>query len=286
MKNLLISSISFFSLIGCTSAVDVSTAPQHAEMKEVSTLQSINWNEIAPEGVFTFTISEGSQKYTSDGIDSLVGGFSIDNIGAPLRMELTSEMKDLSVFVPNLALYDQNFELIKSYSSKVFDYDRNDFIAGEVLQGEVVLAFPAQVTKIYGLIYTTDKDLAETTEVIHPAKAFAIAKRVDQPTIADPVVAHNTYGTVIIDVETVDGSEFKRELYYGDKTKIANAANSSSVATSIVSPQPETHSFYISSIESAVAADDIPKALSLLDEAKALNIEGAQEAFVKAVNKK
>ncbi|CSC16930.1 maltose operon periplasmic protein [Vibrio cholerae] len=31
-------------------------------------------------------------------------------------------------------------------------------------------------------------------------------------------------------------------------------------------------------------ANDLPKALSLLDEAKALGIEGAQEVFVKAVN--
>lgn len=39
-----------------------------------------------------------------------------------------------------------------------------------------------------------------------------------------------------------------------------------------------------SSIERAVQANDLPKALSLLDEAKALGIEGAQEVFVKAVN--
>ncbi|MCZ6404968.1 transcriptional regulator, partial [Vibrio parahaemolyticus] len=45
-------------------------------------------------------------------------------------------------------------------------------------------------------------------------------------------------------------------------------------------------SYYHSSIEAAVAANDIPKALTLLDEAKELGIEGAQEVFVKAVNKK
>ncbi|QSA20889.1 transcriptional regulator, partial [Vibrio furnissii] len=44
--------------------------------------------------------------------------------------------------------------------------------------------------------------------------------------------------------------------------------------------------YYFSTIEKAVAANDIPKALSLLDEAKALGIEGAQEVFVKAVNRK
>ncbi len=48
--------------------------------------------------------------------------------------------------------------------------------------------------------------------------------------------------------------------------------------------QPETQSYYYKAIEQAVAAGDIPKALSLLDEAKALNIPGAQETFVRAVN--
>ncbi|MFA0521054.1 transcriptional regulator, partial [Vibrio sp. 10N.222.55.E8] len=44
--------------------------------------------------------------------------------------------------------------------------------------------------------------------------------------------------------------------------------------------------YYHNAIKAAVEADNIPKALSLLDEAKALGIEGAQEVFVKAVNKK
>jgi maltose operon protein len=35
-----------------------------------------------------------------------------------------------------------------------------------------------------------------------------------------------------------------------------------------------------------VESNNIDKALSLLDEAKALNIEGAQEVFVRAVNAK
>lgn len=48
--------------------------------------------------------------------------------------------------------------------------------------------------------------------------------------------------------------------------------------------QPESQAFYLSAIEKAVSTGDIPKALSLLDEAKALGIEGAQEVFVKAVN--
>jgi len=58
------------------------------------------------------------------------------------------------------------------------------------------------------------------------------------------------------------------------------------VVEKAIKAQPESQKFYLSAIEQAVAKGDIPKALSLLDEAKALNIPGAQEAFVKAVNSK
>ncbi|MGC9458394.1 MalM family protein, partial [Vibrio genomosp. F10 str. 9ZD137] len=49
---------------------------------------------------------------------------------------------------------------------------------------------------------------------------------------------------------------------------------------------PDQQSFYIDSIERAVNAGMLDKALALLEEAKALNVEGAQEAFIKAVNSK
>ena len=45
-------------------------------------------------------------------------------------------------------------------------------------------------------------------------------------------------------------------------------------------------SYYHNAIKVAVEANDIPKALTLLDEAKELGIEGAQTVFVKAINTK
>nr|MBF4426312.1 transcriptional regulator [Vibrio anguillarum] len=50
--------------------------------------------------------------------------------------------------------------------------------------------------------------------------------------------------------------------------------------------QIETKKYYISAIENAVNTGDVAKALSLLDEAKMLNVDGAQQAFIKAVNAK
>ncbi|MCZ8498490.1 hypothetical protein O9929_12520 [Vibrio lentus] len=58
-------------------------------------------------------------------------------------------------------------------------------------------------------------------------------------------------------------------------------------AAKVETIQPETQTYYHNANSSSGRRrHNIPKALSLLDEAKALGIEGAQEVFVKAVNKK
>lgn len=66
----------------------------------------------------------------------------------------------------------------------------------------------------------------------------------------------------------------------GDPLKVP-AVNKEPVVTEV---QPETVSFYSSAIQKAVAENNIPKALALLDEAKALGVKGAQQTFVKAIN--
>ncbi len=58
---------------------------------------------------------------------------------------------------------------------------------------------------------------------------------------------------------------------------------STDVAKTQIQVHPDTKTYY-SSIEEAVQANDLPKPLSLLDKAKAREIEGAQKVFWKAVN--
>lgn len=77
------------------------------------------------------------------------------------------------------------------------------------------------------------------------------------------------------------------QSYQADKSvekPAPKVVSEQTVVTTIV--QPETKKYYISAIENAVKAGDVAKALSLLDEAKMLNVDGAQQAFIKAVNAK
>ncbi|MDN3682007.1 MalM family protein [Vibrio tapetis subsp. quintayensis] len=286
MKSVLISTLSVFTLFGCASTTDVTTTPQSAEMQQVSNVRQINWNPVELSSSFSFDINTDSQRLHSMDIVSPVAGFVFDNDGRSSKLSISSPVKNLSVFAPNLAIYDQNFKLLRKYKSAAFDYDRNDFIAGEVLEGEVVLSFGSDVSKVYALIYTTDQDVSDSTVLIHPAKAFAIAKRVDPPAIDDPVAAHSYSGLVEVSLEPVSSNEVERTTYYGEEAALSavDIKETTTETKNSISATDETQTYYHNAIKTAVESGNIPKALSLLDEAKALNIKDAQSVFVKAVN--
>jgi len=280
MKSIIAASLSIFALVGCSSNVEISTQPLDSSSYSVKSLDHVNWQEISVPSQLLLNISESSQTYISDSFKGNIGAFSFAVSQSGVSIEITSPVRDLNVFAPNLAVYDQNFNLIRSYSSKEFDYDRNDFVVGEAFHGEISFLVPLDVTKLYVMVYTTEADLAEKTVLIHPAKAMAIAKRTDPPSIPDPVANHVSYGSVKVSVKQFSPkNNITGNGQTLDRTPFLERAPKASVVS-------ETRNYYLSSIKKSVEAGDIPKALSLLDEAKALGIEDAQEVFVKAVNAK
>ena len=269
-------------LFGCASHQDFSSTGSGQE--KISTVEQISWNQVSIPSSFSVHFSEESQVLDSTDIMGPVAGFSFDVSEPQVIIELSGMVKRLEVFSPNLAIYDQNFKLLRNYDSSFFDYDKNDFIKGDVLFGNIELNLPMSTTRIYGVVYTTQQDLSQTTQLLHPAKAMAIAKRNVVPAIDDPEAKHVDMGEVRVAI--------KREGFFGGLTKPSKSASAPEIPViesnkiAIDTIQPETQTYYHNAIQTAVDADNIPKALSLLDEAKALGIEGAQEVFVKAVNKK
>lgn len=269
-------------LTGCSSLKSVSNEVVGNDVKVVSRVESIKWNTVNIPSSFSFVFSPGSQLLQMDGFTSPVSGFSFPNPGIPIILEVNAPVKDLSVFSPSVNIYDQNMNLIHKYTSDVFGYDRNNFVKGAVLSGEIQLNIPESISMAHVIIYTTPKDLKETTTIIHPAKAMAISKRNDPPAIDDLLANHSKYGTLSVSIRTK--STFS--LFGESKSPSAPNIPKPVPALKVVNVLPETQSYYYQVIELAVKANDIAKALSLLDEAKALGIDGAQEVFVKAVNAK
>ena len=114
--------------------------------------------------------------------------------------------------------------------------------------------------------------------MIHPARLDAEARGNYLPEMEDIPVPNANVGKIEV---TIDKASF---FSIGSSKSKFNAKPAAAVKLDTI--QPETQTYYHNAIQAAVSEDNIPKALSLLDEAKALGIEGAQEVFVKAVNKK
>ncbi len=281
MKKIVSALMSMSVLFGCASHQDFE--PKSGVDKQITSIQQIEWNEVAIPSSFSVHFSNNAQHLESTLFSGPVAGFSFEATEPRLTIEVSGIVKGLQVFAPNLALFDQNFDLLRSYSSSYFDYDSDDFIKGDVLFGGIELNLPMNIKRIYGVIYTTDEDLIGTTELLHPAKAMAIAKRTVPPAIDNPVAEHVEFGEVRVAIK-------RESTLFGLNTSEKNASALEvpiqySGSTSIKNMQQENQSYYHKAIKSAVENNDIPKALSLLDEAKALKIKGAQEVFVKAINR-
>ncbi|NOH82412.1 maltose-binding protein [Vibrio sp. 03-59-1] len=267
---------------GCSSTQHMPNNVGSKDVQVISNVKDVQWNHVDIPSSFLFTFSTETQYLSNDKFETPISGFSFDNHGVPITLEINSPIAQLSVFTPSVVVYDQNMQIIKQYSSNAFDYDKNDFVKGAMFSGEVELNLPLSVSKAFVMIYTTQDDLRETTTILHPAKAMAISKRNDPPAIEDPIASHSKYGTVSVVLKTRSGFS----LFSESKSPSAPIIPESNKIKNAAEVQPETETYYYDAIKKAVANDDLPKALSLLDEAKALNVENVQQVFIKAINEK
>lgn len=146
------------------------------------------------------------------------------------------------------------------------------YIPARLLQGDQVQAKFTIVPKfgteqVNVLIYTTAEDLKGSTTVLHPAKAFAIGKGNQPPSIPDLTALHSKYGQLHL-------------------TALASGQGHQSTAYSATEYQPARGSGnidYLGSIQSSVEQGDMDKAITLLNEAEKRGVPNARETFINAV---
>ncbi|HAS6149994.1 TPA: transcriptional regulator [Vibrio vulnificus] len=210
--------------------------------------------------------------------NSYFSAFRFSDRSAEVRVMISSLMIDDSVFAPEVLLLDESYKPVKTIKFNEFKTVASDAFTRTRYANR--FRVNAEQTP-YFVIYTPADQLGKQVTVDHPAKVRAKEFGEVMPMVTDPVYTHRLGGRVEVQVETLKLRPFRAI----DPVKPAEVAPAP-VVEKAIQAQPESQKFYLSAIEQAVAKGDIPKALSLLDEAKALNIPGAQEAFVKAVNSK
>ncbi|MFM2587310.1 MalM family protein [Vibrio sp. TBV020] len=261
-------------LAGCQSADFVQ--PTSADVvAPASTFSALKTLDVELPSSTKIEINQYSQLLQYAGIDSPVAAFRVPANQGTLDLTLVSQITD-KVFVPYAKIFDENGVELALIKSDSFEYKKPRLHWGNRLEAEFELT-PMQATKnIVVVIYSDRSELGGYTEVIHPARLDAEARGNYLPEVKDIPVPHSMEGTVDLEVSSSG-------LIMAEPQKNTLVVQEPSKTLKVI---PETQNYYLTAIQKAVESNNLDKALSLLDEAKALNIEGAQETFIKAVNKK
>ena len=266
------------ALAGCQSPEiiqQVQTA-QAEQVKSISALQAVTM-KLPSSTIVEITPQSQALKYQN--INSHVAMFELPADRGEYSITITSMIED-TAFVPRAIIVDKNGRELESYGSDKFEYTKPRLNLGNRLVAEVDFFPPTHTESVYLIVYTDKSDLGKATMVAHPARLDAEGRGNYLPEVKDIAIPNSEYGKVKV---SIDRLGFFKPL---GSSSSAETNTKPAMAKSVEVVQPETQKYYRQAITAAVESNDLNKAISLLEEAKALNVEGAQEIFVKAVNAK
>ena len=291
------------------SLADVNIVPQNttaAPAIPTAALQQLTWTPVDQSKTQSTQLATAGQRLDVAGITGPVAAYSVPaNIGE-LTLTLTSEVnKQTSVFAPNVLILDQNMTPSAFFPSSYFTYQEPGVMSADRLEGVMRLTPALGQQKLYVLVFTTDKDLQQTTTLLDPAKAYAKGVGNAVPDIPDPIARHTTDGLLKLKVKTSSsssvlvgplfGSSGPGPVTVGNTAAPAVAYAAPAAAVAAPAPQPvkksepmlnDTESYFNQAIKDAVAKGDVDKALKLLDEAERLGSKSARSTFISSVKGK
>ncbi|MCX9003084.1 maltose operon protein MalM [Citrobacter portucalensis] len=291
------------------SLADVNIVPQNttaAPAIPTAALQQLTWTPVDQSKTQSTQLATAGQRLDVAGISGPVAAYSVPaNIGE-LTLTLSSEVnKQTSVFAPNVLILDQNMTPSAFFPSSYFTYQAPGVMSADRLEGVMRLTPALGQQKLYVLVFTTDKDLQQTTTLLDPAKAYAKGVGNSVPDIPDPIARHTTDGLVKLQVKTnstssvlvgpLFGSSGPGPVTVGNTAAPAVTYAAPAAAVAAPAPQPvkksepmlnDTESYFNQAIKDAVAKGDVDKALKLLDEAERLGSKSARSTFISSVKGK
>lgn len=281
MKNFAVVSLLSLSIFGCAN-----TAPSEQKLASNQNLSTepvcclseadFPWIVLDKVDSFKFEIDKSAPVWGFETGNSYFTAFEFSEQSGTVRVALKSNMNDKTVFSPSIALLDENYLVTKTLTAEDFKIRFSDAMA----KNRYEKTFEVDSVKTpYMVVFTDSQVIGQEVTIPHPAKVRAIESGEPMPIVTDPKYRHVHTGELELEIETLSLSGYKQK-------KATPRSEPMKKVVSDVRPLKETQNYYHSAIKKAVEANDIPKALSLLDEAKALNVEGAQEVFVNAVNAK
>lgn len=269
------------------SALNASAPTLSAE-----TLRSLTWQPLDTNTSQNIELTNASQKLNQGEIQGNVAAFSIPaNLGS-LEITISSIVQNKQVYVPNVVVFDQQMRPAAFYPASYFPYEPPGIVSSDRLEGKLKLTPALGQQQIYILVYTTRSDLAGTTTLLDPAKAYAQGVGNAVPAINDPIAQHSDTGMLKIKVQSERNS---------GNIVIGQTAPAPTVSEPVVigaTAQPagapaeskpllnDTEAYFNDAIKKAVKSGNIDKAINLLNEAERLGSHTARETFISSVDAK
>ncbi len=302
MKKTLVALCLSAGMLACapgTSLADVNFVPQNTSAAPAipgAALQQLVWTPVDRSKTQTVDLLTGGQRLDVAGISGPVAAWSVPaNIGE-LTLTLTSEVnKQKQIFAPNVLILDQNMTPSAFFPSSYFTYQQPGVMTADRLEGVMRLTPALGQQKLYVLVFTTEKDLQQTTTLLDPAKAYAKGAGNAVPDIPDPIARHTTDGVLKLKVKTNSGSSVLVGPLFGSSGN--GPVTVGNTAAPVVAPAPapaaksepmldDTETYFNNGIKQAVAKGDIDKALKLMNEAERLGSKSARSTFISSVKGK
>jgi len=290
MKKTLLSLCLSLSLIaGAQAAVqDASAAPKIS----AQTLHSLAWTPLVPPVTQDVDLGSAGTKINQDDIQGAVAAFSLPADRGSLEIVLTSMVTGKTVYAPNVLVLDEQMRPAAFYPASYFPYQKPGLVSSDRLEGTLKLTPALGQKQIYLLVYTTQKNLQSTTQMVNPAKAYAAGVGNAVPDIPDPVATHTATGKISLKVtaEQKAGNVMIGQLLPSSEPAPAAAVIGSTARTEAAPPAKpaapmldESDNYFNEAIKKAVKAGDVDKALKLLNEAERLGSTTARQTFINSV---
>lgn len=285
------------------------TTPLHINSAELSRL---TWQDIAFSQTVKTTLSEQQkQAFTQSfaGVESPIAAYRIPANQGSLEIEIISPIEEKSVFVPSAVVLDGQFNVAAVYPSSEFKFYEERGLQPNRFAAELNLTPTANQNYIYLLIYTTQQDLNKTTMVPHPAKTYAKATGKQPPALSDIEVKHSRNGQLSVKVSNSDGTRFigiPTNVFSSDKSAKTNTAVALAESNGITSKpvqttqqkvvnnakaveipvDKDTEAYFNQAVTKALKANDINKAMNLVNEAEKLGLTAPRQIFLQQVSSK
>ncbi|MEH6628051.1 MAG: MalM family protein [Motiliproteus sp.] len=250
-------------------------------------LAKLPFQPLSAETDLKLSISADSPSYGFDSGKSFFAAYQLPAGNRSFEIALQS-LAGKTLLSPHVMLLDSQFQVTRLLGSTDFEYRPARGFKGDSIDGEIRVdrSQPNNPgNESYLIIYTSEQRLQQQTTLVHPAKAYAIGHGNQPPDIADPVVAHTPVGNLKLKL-TVDSIAQGAQTYIPTRSKQDLMVNPEAqpAVTAGVKALPETEAFYLKSLDNALEAGDMDRALKLVEEAKRLGIDSVRARFLTRIS--